>query len=150
MIWIDFDVICIGQEQISIPADMNDIVIEGHQRTADSEPFYDRSYNFDTADRLSGCWYQIWVPEPLCYEESFFDISSGGVPCVEVVPKWSHHAEKVLSFYLKQSPAGRIAVLLRIQDTSDDIVHSPCSLEEFVRMLHEGSVRWNELYYVHS
>ena len=73
MIWIDFGIICIGQEQISVPADMNDIVFEGYQRTADSEPFYSKDYHFHTADNLLGCLYNIWLPESICYEESFFD-----------------------------------------------------------------------------
>jgi hypothetical protein len=30
VIWIDFGIICIGQEKISVPADMNDIVFEGY------------------------------------------------------------------------------------------------------------------------
>lgn len=149
LIWIDFGIICIGQEQISTPTTIKDIVVEGYQRTADSKPFYIQSYHFHTADKLLGYWYNIWLPESLCYEESFFDIASKGVPYVEVVPKWSKYVEDILSFYISQSPINKIAVLLRVEDTSNDIVHSDCSLAEFVQALIEGNIKWNELYFVH-
>ena len=149
MIWIDFGVICIGQEKVSMPSDMNDVVIEGYRRIENSKPFYDKSYNFNAADKLLGCWYKIWLSESLCYEESFFDIASKGIPCVKVVPKWSNHVKNILSFYLKQSPINKIAVLLRIEDASDDVVHSSCSFNEFVQRLNEGNIKWNELYHVY-
>ena len=148
MIWIDFGIICIGQEQIIAPTDMNDIVFEGYGRTVNSEPFYSKEDNFHTADKLLGCWYKIWLPEPICYEESFFDIASKGIPYVEVVPKWSGYVEKILSFYINESPCKKIAVLLRIEEKSNDTVHSDCSLSEFVQKLGEGNIKWNELYFV--
>ena len=101
MIWIDFGIICIGQEQISLHSNMNDIVVEGYRRTADSEPFYDESYHFHTADKLMGYWYNIWLPEPICYEESFFDIAAKCGPYVEVVQKWAEHVKKT-SFLLQR------------------------------------------------
>jgi len=149
VIWIDFGIICIGQEQIAVPADMNDIVFEGYQRTADSEPFYSDDYSFHTADNLLGCWYNIWLPESICYEESFFDIASKGVPYVEVVSKWAEYVKKLLSFYIDQSPFNRIAVLLRVQDSSNDTVHSDCSLDDFIQGLSAGNIKWNELYFIH-
>lgn len=149
MIWIDFGVICIGQEQISMPLDMNDIIVEGYQRTEDSEAFYNEYYHFHTADKLLGCWYNIWLPEPICHEESFFDITSKGMPYVEVVPKWSDCVKTILSFYIKESPYNKIAVLLRIQDKSNNVVHSDCCLSEFIQALSEGNIRWNELYFIH-
>ena len=150
MIWIDFGIICIGQEQISVPSGMKDVVIEGHQRVADSGPFYNEEYHFHTADKLLGCWYNIWLPEPICYDESFFDIASKGVPYAEAVPKWLACVKALISFYISQSPINKIAILLRVQDDSNDTVHSDCSLDEFVRMLTEGNIKWNELYFVHS
>ena len=148
MLWIDFGIICIGQEQISTPADMDCIVFEGYRRTADSEPFYNKEYHFQTADNLLGCWYNIWLPEPICYEESFFDIASKGVPYVEVVPKWFDYVAKILSFYINESPCKKIAVLLRIEDESNDTVHPDYSLSKFVQALREGNIKWNELYFV--
>ena len=35
MIWIDFGIICIEQEQSSVPSNMNDFVFESYERTAD-------------------------------------------------------------------------------------------------------------------
>ena len=149
MIWIDFGIICIGQEQISLHSNMNDIVVEGYRRTADSEPFYDESYHFHTADKLMGYWYNIWLPEPICYEESFFDIAAKCGPYVEVVQKWAEHVKKLLSFYKDQSPINKIAVLLRVEDFSNDTVHSDCSLDEFIHELTVGNIKWNELYFIH-
>lgn len=149
VIWMDFGIICIGQAQPSAPAGRNGIVFEGHQRTADSEPFYSKDYHFQTADKLLGCWYHIWLPEPVCYEESFFDIAVKGIPYVEVVPKWSDSVAKILSFYIKESPYSKIAVLLRVQDSSNDTVHPECSLDEYIQALTEGNIKWNELYFVH-
>ena len=148
MIWIDFGIICIGQEQVSAPTDMNGIIFEGYRRTTDSEPFYSKDYHFHTADNLLGCWYNIWLPESICYEESFFDIASKGIPYVEMVPKWSDYVSRILSFYINESPYNKIAVLLRVQDKSNDTVHSDCSLSNFLQSLNKGNVKWNELYFV--
>lgn len=149
MIWIDFGIICIGQENNSVPHEIKDIVVEAYTRTVDSEPFYIETYSFDTADMLSGIWYNIWLPEPICYEESFFDISTKQTPYVNVVPKWTGLVQRILSFYINESPVRKIAVLLRVQDTSNDVVHPPCKLDDFIQALKEGNVKWNELYYVH-
>lgn len=149
MIWIDFGIICIGQEQISSPSNMNDIIVEGYQRTEDSDPFYNEYYHFHTADKLLGCWYNIWLPESICYEESFFDIASKGIPYIEMVPKWSAYIKTILSFYINESPCNKIAVLLRIEDKSNNVVHPDCSLSEFIQALSEGNIKWNELYFVH-
>jgi len=149
VILVDFGIICIGQEQASIPPKMNDLVFESYKRTADSAPFYNEDYHFHTADQLSGYWYNIWLPESIRYDESFFDIAPKGVPYVEVIPKWTEYVRNLLSFYIDQSPIKKIAVLLRVQDFSDDTVHSACSLNEFIQGLTAGSIRWNELYFVH-
>lgn len=148
MIWIDFGIICIGQEQISVPSNTKNIVVEGYHRTEDSEPFYNENYHFNTADKLLGCWYNIWLPEAICCEESFFDVAAKGIPYVKVVPKWSKCVENVLSFYISQSPTNKIAVLLRVQDTSNDTVHPDCSLDEFIHALTHGKIKWNELYFI--
>ena len=149
MIWMDFGILCIGQEQISVPSNMTNVDIEWEQRCSDSEPLYYEEH-FHTADKLLGYRYKIWLPDPICYEESFFDIAPKGIPYVEVVPKWSACVKSLLAFYISQSPVNRVVILLRVQDVSDDTVHSDCSLDEFVRMLTEGNVKWNELYFVHS
>ena len=149
MIWIDFGIICIGQQQPSTPSNMNDFVFECYERTADSEPFYNESYNFHTADKLTGCWYNIWLPESISYEESFFDIATKGVPYIEVVHKWAEYVKGILSFYINQSPINKIAVLLRVQDSSNDTVHSDCSIDEFIQRLTVGDIKWNELYFVY-
>lgn len=149
MIMIDFGIICIGQEELSKPSDINGITVEGYRRTVDSDPFYIETYNFHTADKLLGYWYNIWLPESIIYKESFFDISHKDIPWIEVVPKWSKHVEDLLAFYINESPVNKIAVLLRIEDDSHDIVHPECSFDDFIQMLKEGSVRWNELYYVY-
>ena len=149
MIMIDFGIICIGQEELSKPSDINGITVEGYQRTVDSGPFYIETYDFHTADKLLGYWYNIWLPESIIYKESFFDISYKDMPWIEVVPKWSKYVENILAFYINESPVNKIAVLLRIEDDSYDIVHPECSFVDFIQMLKEGRVRWNELYYVH-
>lgn len=148
MIWIDFGIICIGQEKMSVPSVMEDIEIEAYRRHENSEAFYNESYHFYTADALAGYWYNIWLPDPICYEESFFDISPRGIPCVSVVPKRADHVRRILTFYLNESPTHEIAVLLRVQDRSDDVAHPRCKLEAFLQALEEGTVRWNELYLI--
>ncbi len=149
MLWIDFGIICIGQEEPSVPSDIKDIVVESSRRTAGSEPLYDPSYdNFPTADGLTGCWHRVWLPNPVCYEESFFDISPKDIPWVSVAPKRADAVRRILSFYLNESPVHRIAVLLRVQDTSGDVVHPDCRLDDFIHLLTAGEARWNELYFV--
>ena len=148
MIWIDFNVICIGQNKKTIPCDIKDIVIDAYKRTKRSRPFYISSYNFQTADKLLGSWYSIRLQDDICYDESLFDISPDDIPYVMVVPKWLELVKKVLLFYLNASPVNKIAVLLRVQDKSDDTINREYSLDEFVQALIAGKIKWNELYYV--
>ncbi len=149
LIWIDFGIICIGQQNTSTPPHAKDFFIEGCQRTINSKAFYDEYYHFHTADTLLGCWYNVWFPESICYSESLFDISRKDIPYVKVLPQWEKDVRHFLSFYTKESPVHEIAVLLRIQDFSDDVVHPFCNLDDFMQALKNGTVRWNELYYVH-
>ena len=119
------------------------------KKLANSEPLYNESYHFNTADKLMGCWYNIWFPQPICYEESFFDIATKGIPYIEIVPKWTEYVKDILSFYIDQSLTKKIAVLLRVEDFSNDTVHSDCSIDEFIQELTEGNIKWNELYFVY-
>ncbi len=148
MIWIDFGVICLGQTKPSIPPGIKSDDVEIYERTADSESFYNETYNFHTADTLTGYWYMFWLPEEIKYDESFFDISERNCPWINVVPKWKNIVRSILEFYLSESPVHRIAVLLRVQDDSDDTVHSICKLDEFMNSLVEGNIKFNELYFI--
>ena len=148
MIWIDFGIICIGQEKKSVPPNTDNLVIEAYQRTANAEQFYNENYNFHTADKQVGIWYNIWLSEPICYDESLFDISSEQIPNVCVVPKYEALVKQLLEFYLDESPEHNIAVLLRVEDKSNDTVHSLCTLDDFIQALKAGKVKWNELYFI--
>jgi len=151
MIWIDFGIICIGQTTPSIPPmppKIDRMTIDVSKRTIDSDARYNEDYIFHTADTLIGYWYVPWLPEEFRYDESFFDMSEKGCPWVYVVPKWKDIVRSVLEFYLKESPEHRIAVLLRIEDQSNDIVHSVCKIDEFMNDLTDGNIRWNELYFI--
>ena len=173
MIWIDFGIVCLEQDKMSTPPDVTDVVYEAYKRTEESEPFYNEAYNFHTTDKLTGYWYFVWLPEPLCHEVSFFEIVEKKEPWVNVVPKgfkhvkkslsyweespwlnvvpkWTEHVQKILTFYLEESPVHEIAVLLRIQGESKDIVHTYCKLDEFMNLLKEGKVKWNETYFIRS
>ena len=80
---------------------------------------------------------------------AFFDIATKGIPYIEIVPKWTEYVKNILSFYIDQSPTKKIAVLLRVEDFSNDTVHSDCSIDEFIQELTEGNIKWNELYFVY-
>lgn len=148
MIWIDFGIICIGQKKPSLPPDIGNLVIEARQREDNAEPFYNENYNFHTADKQVGFWYNIWLPEPICFNESLFDISPHHIPCVSVVPKYEEIVKQLLEFYLNESLEHKIAILLRVEDKSNDIMHPSCRLDDFIKALKEGTVKWNELYFV--
>lgn len=131
-----------------MPKDITDVRYETYKRTADSEPIYNESYKFDTADKLLGNLYFVWLPDEIIYDESFFDISQKDCPWVCVETKWASTVKRILQFYLQESPTHQIAVLLRVQEESADITHSACSLEEYMNALIEGNIRWNELYFI--
>ncbi|MBQ7783669.1 MAG: hypothetical protein IJ368_06835 [Oscillospiraceae bacterium] len=148
MILIDFGIICIGQTTPSIPPISDSMTIEVYKRTINSDAQYNEDYNFHTADTLIGYWYIPWLRDELVYEESLFDISEKGCPWVYVVPKFKDTVRSFLEFYLNESPEHKIAVLLRIQDKSNDTVHSVCKIDEFMNALTDGNIRWNELYFI--
>lgn len=150
MIWVDFGIICIGQKNSSVPSDVADkLIVDIHDRQGDSSPLYDKTYyNFCTADKLNGYWYNFFLPDPACFEESLFDISHRDIPYITILPKWVDTVRRILEFYINESPDNRIAVLIRIQDNSDDVEHSVRSIDEFMGELIDGNIRWNELYYI--
>ena len=148
MILIDFGIICIGQEKRRFPKGLKSVRFESHKRTEKSEEMYDDWYNFKTADRLTGMWYFVWLTDDIFLEQSFFDIAPKGSPWVIAQPEWKDTVERILRFYIERSPQKKIAVLLRIQDRSEDVSHKQCTLCEFMDLLTQGSIRWNELYFI--
>lgn len=148
MIFIDFGIICIGQSKSSFPQNIKNVRFEVCKRTTDSEPMYNEWYHFHTADKLLGNWYLVWLSRNFFYEQSFFDIADKGSPWIYLEPKWKDTVKRILAFYIQASPIHQIAVLLRIQDKSDDISHSVCSLKEYIDALITGNIKWNELYFV--
>ena len=148
MIIADFGVICIGQTECIYPNGIDDICFESYQRVAGSEPMYNDYYNFHTADALTGYWYFIWPKDEIFYEKPFFDIGKKGRPSVVVIQEWVKTVRKVLEFYIEQSPEKVIAVLIREQDKSNDVVHTTMAIDEFMKNLTLGNIKWNELYFV--
>lgn len=149
VIFIDFGIICIGKFKRSFPKNIEKVRFEVRKRTKTSKPMYDEWYHFQTADRLLGNWYFVWLTEDIFYDESFFDIADDkGEPWIYLEPKWKDTVKRILEFYIEESPIHQIAVLLRIQDRSHDISHPVCSLEEYMNDLEAGNIKWNELYFI--
>lgn len=148
MIIADFCVICIGQTQRAYPKEIEDVCFETYERVAGSKSMYDAWYNFHTADTLIGYWYLVWPKDEILYEKPFFDLSKKGCPWVVVIQEWAETVRKVLEFYIEQSPKKKIAVLIREQDESNDIVHSTIKINEFMEDLIAGNILWNELYFI--
>lgn len=148
MILIDFGIICIGQSEITYPKGIKNVRFEVEDRQDHSEPMYDEWYHFQTADSLSGKWYFVWLSRNIYLEQSFFDISDKGDTCIYVESKWKDTVRTILDFYIQESPTHQIAVLLRMQDRSDNISHPVCTLDEFMKYLAAGEVKWNELYFI--
>ncbi|MCH5160686.1 MAG: hypothetical protein J1G04_01500 [Clostridiales bacterium] len=148
MVIADFGIICLGQTECNYPNGTVDICFEVHRRLADSKAMYDNTYNFHTADTLIGNWYFVWPKEEIMYEKPFFDIGPKGRPWVCVAREWRETIRKVLEFYICQSPEQKVAVLIREQDNSDNIVHPILKIDEFMSKLLSGNIRWNELYFI--
>lgn len=150
MILIDFGIICIGQSEITYPNNIKNVEFEVENRQRNSESMYDEWYHFETADRLVGKWYLVWPSKDIYFEQSFFDLSDKGNFKVCVVPKWKDTVKKILDFYIQESPTHQIAVLLRMQDESNNISHPICSAKEFIDYLMDGEIKWNEIYFITS
>lgn len=148
MIIADFGVICIGQTECTYPDKTDDIRFEAYQRWTDNKAMYESSYNFQSADSLVGYWYFVWPKEELFYEKPFFDIAQKGRPYVALAQEWVETVRKVMEFFIEQSPEKRIAVLIREQDNSNDVVHSAIKINEFMENLIAGNIKWNELYFI--
>ena len=148
MILIDFGIICREQTKRTFPRGRSaeKVRFQSHIRREDSYPMYDDWYHFEDADKLRGVWYFVWLTKDIILEQSLFDIADKSSPYIYVVPEWEDTVRRILEFYLKASPIHRIAVLLRIQDRSQNVTHDECTLDEFMDMLRAGDVRWNELY----
>ena len=146
MILIDFGIICREQTKRTFPRGIPKVRFRSHIRRADSDAMYDDFYHFEDADKLTGVWYFAWLTDDIFLEQSFFDIADKGSPHIYAVPEWEAAVRRILAFYLKASPIHKIAVLLRIQDRSENVTHDECTLDEFMEKLRAGDVRWNELY----
>lgn len=152
MIIIDFGIICIGQSEITYPNNIESVEFEVENRRSKSKSMYeyDEWCHFETADSLVGKWYLAWLSKDIFFEQSFFDLSDKGFSNVCVVPKWKDTVKRILDFYIQESPVHQIAVLLRMQDESNNISHPVCSVKEFMDHLTDGEVKWNELYFIIS
>lgn len=148
MILIDFGIICLEQSQKSFPEDIQNVRFESYTRTAYSKPMYNEWYHFQDADKLVGVWYFAWLTEDIAFEESFFEIDDKGCPWIYVESKWKRTVKDLLEFYIQESPIHQIAVILRVQDESNNASHSVCTVNEFMKSLELGNTRWNELYYI--
>ncbi len=149
MIYIDFGIICIEQTKKTFPKNVKNLKFEVYRRTEKSDAMYNEWYHFHTADMLTGNWYLVWRKDDI----SHFDIPDDkdctyGPPPVCVEPASKDVVRKLLEFYIEKSPIHRIAVLLRLQDESDDVSHPVCTLDEFMNDLAEGNIRSNELYFI--
>ena len=146
MILIDFGIICREQKRHTVPKDIPKVRFGSYIRKENSGAMYYGYYSFEAADKLTGVWYFAWLTDDIFLEQSFFDIADKGSPWIYAVPEWEETVREILAFYLKASPIHKIAVLLRIQDRSENVTHEECSLDEFMDKLRTGDVRWNELY----
>ena len=144
MIIADFCILCIGQITCSICHDVSPLEVQCINRNIFREAFFS-AYNCQQIDKEKGWFYLFW-PDTESYKVSFFDLMHGDY--ITVFPEWQSTIRKLLLYYLLKSPNKTVAVLIRAQGYSANVVHQAYSLDEFMDDICSGQIRLNEIYYI--
>ena len=145
----DLNIICIGQARKKLPPDHDKYDITPMSRNrAKLRPVYWQD-DFPVAHSLRGWWYCIY---PKGWEEflenPFFEFNSGDISLVKARSQWVEDIRQLLAFYIGQSPAGEIGVVIRLQSAVSECVHERCCLSAFVNDLIAGNIAYNHLYFI--
>lgn len=147
MIFADFNIICINQPNKDCFVS-DSLIYEAHNRNNTLTLVYPED-SFADAHSLRGWWYTYWPNEALYYDNQFFDLNpSVKRNAIRLYPKWLTISKELLSFYISKSPTHTVAVVIRVQDHSNNIKHGRCSLNYFLSEMLAGRICYNELYFV--
>ncbi len=149
MVIADFVIIALRQHR-RIKKPLKSILIEAKKRRWFSRKIY--ADGFPVAQALMGWWYTFYPPDSLIYTDPFFDIKDSeqrdDVKNVVIRAQWEKIIIYVLDYYLSMAETGTIAILFRLNNPVQEVIHCACSYEFFVNELLNGKIHFDELYFV--
>lgn len=153
MVISDLNIICIGQTHYALPPQYlcgESLTVEFEPRWGDLYAVYP-DYSFPEAYALEGYWYTLWpsVDGSSFLDNPFFDIAlQDEYGAVITNPHWRPTLQRIMQFYLSQSPQHKIGVLIRIQDNIYKGAQYVRTLQELWNLMDTHSIRFNKLYVV--
>jgi len=148
MIIADLNIICVEQAKRTFPKNIDEIVVESHDRRQSCDPVYPDD-NFGEANRINGWWYTFWPTDQYFLSCPFFELPCSSDPyAIKLSSAWEKEVIKLFSYYIGISPVQMIGVLVRAQGISNNVVHDCVSLNVFREKMMNGQIKYNELYYV--
>ena len=106
--------------------------------------------SFPVLQTLRGFWYRVYPPIKDMYSNTFFDIKfdKDGIPCVRVMDEWITDISFLLTHFLNFEPGLHFCVLVRLNDTENETIHTGYTSEMFIAELLQGSIHYDELYLI--
>lgn len=103
---------------------------------------------FPFIQAFRGFWYRIYPPPKDIYSNTFFDMKLGpdGIPCVIVREEWVDSISFLLGHFLHFETGLHCGVLVRLEGTKNDVIHTGYTSEMFFAELLHGNIHFDELY----
>lgn len=165
----DFNIVCLNQEKVkfmesdTIQYDFFDLNKNDSPipQSVDQQRIMDEWYTL--FQLFKGIWYYIypkaWVEHTNSEEEDFFDYRHKDKAYCENInvlkhkkdgmfsaPNRQKDIEKLITFYLNESPIKRILVMGKIQSNEAEAILGTMTKKEFLSKLKKGQLRFNVAY----
>lgn len=149
MVVSDLVIVSIDQHFPKRPK-FDQVAIQTHNRNCF---FALRQYykNYFVSQALRGIWYSIYPQKEKMYMDAFCDLSISGQSKqlhVHLRESWIETVCSLIKYYTESSPHHLIGIMFRIDYPDKEVIHTVCSLDEYISALLNGDIRFDELYFV--
>ena len=105
---------------------------------------------FPFIQAFRGFWYRVYPPAKDMYSNTFFDMKSGedGVKSVTVREEWITDISFLLTNFLTFEPGQHCGVLVRLDGTKNEVIHTGYNYDRFIAELLQGNIHFDELYLI--
>ena len=105
---------------------------------------------FPVLQAFRGFWYRVYPPAKDMYTNTFFDmeIRADGIPYVVVRQEWINNISRLMTHFLGFEPGLHFGVLVRLDGTRNEVIHTGYTIAKFVDELLQGNIRFDELYLI--
>ena len=113
-----------------------------------SQQYYN---SFFICQALRGIWYSMCPKKEKMYTDTFCDLAiSDQLKQLHVHLRdcWIDTLCSLIKYYIESSPHHLVGIMFRLDYPEREVIHSVCSVDEYISDLLNGSVCFDELYFV--